>query len=180
MPTPSSLPQRSRINLLSPRSSSPNRRSPLHIRHSPQHLLSPFRMNTCKSVSKQRTLTIFRMNTYAKPGGGGTQGYPRTLYQSGSATIDLLLLCFHTLMSCFFRKYFILITICVAPCVFCRSDEDRHPDRAQRRGTFPRPGTRSPLAPFFHRVPDLRRFSFSVPACYRRPHIARGILNVSE
>src|SRR5258708_6135847 len=25
--------------------------------------VSPFRMNTCESVSKQRTLTIFRMNT---------------------------------------------------------------------------------------------------------------------
>src|SRR6202011_167909 len=29
-------------------------------------------------------------------------------------TIDLLLLCFHILMNCFFRKPFILITICVA------------------------------------------------------------------
>src|SRR5260221_6174534 len=33
--------------------------------------LSTFRMNTCKSVSKQRTLSPFRMNTYAKTGGGG-------------------------------------------------------------------------------------------------------------
>ncbi len=32
---------------------------------------SPFRINTCKSVSKQTTLTIFRMNTYEKTGGGG-------------------------------------------------------------------------------------------------------------
>ena len=31
--------------------------------------VSPFRMNTCKSVSKQRTLTAFRMNTYEKQGG---------------------------------------------------------------------------------------------------------------
>ena len=30
-----------------------------------------FRMNTCKSVSKQRTLTSFRMNTYKKHGGEG-------------------------------------------------------------------------------------------------------------
>jgi hypothetical protein len=30
-----------------------------------------FRMNTSKSVSKQRTLTPFRMNTYKKPQGGG-------------------------------------------------------------------------------------------------------------
>src|SRR5713226_9661771 len=29
-----------------------------------------FRMNTCKSASKQRTLTPFRMNTYEKQGGG--------------------------------------------------------------------------------------------------------------
>src|SRR6267142_2822612 len=33
--------------------------------------LSTFRMNTCKSVSKQTTLTTFRMNTYEKPGGRG-------------------------------------------------------------------------------------------------------------
>ena len=29
-----------------------------------------FRINTCTSVSKQRTLSSFRMNTYAKPPGG--------------------------------------------------------------------------------------------------------------
>ncbi len=34
--------------------------------------LTTFRINTCKSVSKQRTLTIFRMNTYEKQG----EGYP--------------------------------------------------------------------------------------------------------
>src|SRR5260370_29421053 len=33
--------------------------------------ISPFRINTCKSVSKQRTLTTFRMNTYEKIWGGG-------------------------------------------------------------------------------------------------------------
>jgi hypothetical protein len=32
---------------------------------------STFRMNTCESVSKQRTLTTFRMNTYEKQGEGG-------------------------------------------------------------------------------------------------------------
>src|SRR5258708_1671156 len=31
-----------------------------------------FRINTCKSVSKQMTLTPFRMNTYEKQGEGGT------------------------------------------------------------------------------------------------------------
>ena len=30
-----------------------------------------FRINTCKSVSKQTTLTSFRINTYEKKGGGG-------------------------------------------------------------------------------------------------------------
>jgi hypothetical protein len=35
--------------------------------HSP---LTTFRMNTCKSVSKQSTLTTFRMNTYEKQGEG--------------------------------------------------------------------------------------------------------------
>jgi hypothetical protein len=44
--------------------------SPLATRHSPL-ALTPFRMNTCKSVSKQSTLTIFRMNTYKKQGEGG-------------------------------------------------------------------------------------------------------------
>jgi hypothetical protein len=34
-------------------------------------LLSTFRINTCKSVSKQRTSTIFRINTCEKTGGGG-------------------------------------------------------------------------------------------------------------
>src|SRR5260370_36196458 len=33
--------------------------------------VSPFRINTCKSVSKQTTLTPFRMSTYEKQGGGG-------------------------------------------------------------------------------------------------------------
>src|SRR5229473_1187690 len=35
------------------------------------HHLSPFRINTSKSVSKQRILSIFRMNTYEKQGEGG-------------------------------------------------------------------------------------------------------------
>ncbi len=40
----------------------------------PASPLSTFRMNTCKSVSKQRTLSTCRMNTYAKTGGGGPRG----------------------------------------------------------------------------------------------------------
>src|SRR6266849_2830697 len=38
---------------------------------------TPFRINTSKSVSKQTTLTLFRMNTYEKTGGWG--GSPRTV-----------------------------------------------------------------------------------------------------
>src|SRR6266436_1889274 len=38
--------------------------------HLPQVTYS-FTINTCKSVSKQTTLTPFRMNTYEKQGGGG-------------------------------------------------------------------------------------------------------------
>ena len=37
-------------------------------RHAP---LTAFRINTCKSVSKQTTLTPFRITTYAKPRGRG-------------------------------------------------------------------------------------------------------------
>ena len=44
------------------------------LRPLPHHFLFPpmsFRMNTCKSVSKQMTLTPFRMNTYEKHRGEG-------------------------------------------------------------------------------------------------------------
>jgi hypothetical protein len=39
--------------------------------------LTTFRMNTCKSVSKQSTLTTFRMNTYEKRGEGVPRFRPR-------------------------------------------------------------------------------------------------------
>jgi hypothetical protein len=40
--------------------------------------LKSFRINTCKTVSKQRALSFFGMNTYEKPGGRGSycKGYP--------------------------------------------------------------------------------------------------------
>ena len=47
---------------------------PLLITHSP---LTTFRINTCKSVSKQRTLTCFRINTYEKHKEGEHQLYRR-------------------------------------------------------------------------------------------------------
>jgi hypothetical protein len=40
---------------------------------------NPLRINTCKSVSKQRTLTLFRINTYKKQGGGGVSLLPTVL-----------------------------------------------------------------------------------------------------
>jgi len=42
----------------------------LPIHRAKAALLSTFRMNTCKSVSKHTTLTTFRMNTHAKQGEG--------------------------------------------------------------------------------------------------------------
>src|SRR5579859_1399348 len=46
--------------------------APLHPRPPlPPSSVTTFRINTCKSVSKQKTLTSFRMNTYEKRGGGG-------------------------------------------------------------------------------------------------------------
>jgi hypothetical protein len=52
--------------------------SPLATRHSPL-ALTPFRINTCKSVSKQTTLSSFRINTYEKHRGGGGPSPPRPL-----------------------------------------------------------------------------------------------------
>jgi hypothetical protein len=50
---------------------------PLLTAHYP---LTTFRINTCKSVSKQRTLTPSRINTYKKPRGGGA--LPRATHYS--------------------------------------------------------------------------------------------------
>src|SRR5258708_1151088 len=57
------------VAAVSPVECLPDTHRPLLTTHSP---LTTFRINTCKSVSKQRTLTTFRMNTYEKPGEGGT------------------------------------------------------------------------------------------------------------
>src|SRR6266851_1183828 len=43
-----------------------------------RHANKPFRMNTCESVSKQRTLTTFRINTYEKQGGRGVSNGVQT------------------------------------------------------------------------------------------------------
>src|SRR3989454_11237895 len=39
--------------------------------------LNPFRINTCKSVSKQTTLSTFRINSYEKTGGWGADSGTR-------------------------------------------------------------------------------------------------------
>src|SRR6266851_3441932 len=54
-------------------------------RDAKRHANKPFRMNTCESVSKQRTLTAFRINTYEKQGGGG---YPTPRYGPGTSLTE--------------------------------------------------------------------------------------------
>ena len=63
--------------------------------------LTPFRMNTCRSVSKQRTLTTFRMNTYAKTGGGGYRLPPCSQPAAARQVLSLLS---HPCNPCSFRR----------------------------------------------------------------------------
>jgi hypothetical protein len=44
--------------------------------------LTTFRINTCKSVSKQSTLTTFRINTCEKHSGGGLQAPNEVLWHT--------------------------------------------------------------------------------------------------
>src|SRR5258707_998825 len=46
--------------------------TPLPLANCRTRVTYSFRINTCKSVSKQKTLTPFRMNTYEKQGEGGS------------------------------------------------------------------------------------------------------------
>jgi hypothetical protein len=94
--------------------------------------LSTFKINTSKSVSKQRTLTPSRMNTYAKNGGGvGLRLLLEICRCSGRALraaserskrssklpafhpvrVDLLSLCFHKLAKPSSRKPFVFTSI---------------------------------------------------------------------
>src|SRR6266851_6693156 len=59
--------------------------------------LTTFRINTCKSVSKQRTLTAIRINTYKKEGEGGIPFAIRHLssIQLPASIPTPLRLCFH-------------------------------------------------------------------------------------
>src|SRR6266403_899383 len=69
-----------------------NLRRPLNSLHFPLSLFdfpSPpklFKINTYKSLSKQRTLTSFRMNTYEKQGGGGVLWLTSPLLSSNFPT----------------------------------------------------------------------------------------------
>src|SRR6202158_1527636 len=76
-PAPSSLRQLSALCVSLPRVSKGALSVSAAFARSSRRFLCPplttFRMNTCKSVSKQSTLTPFRMNTYAKRGEGGGQ-----------------------------------------------------------------------------------------------------------
>src|SRR5229473_2004347 len=58
-----------------------------------RHANKPFRMNTCESVSKQRTLTTFRINTYENQGGRGVCNTPRRASAVTCATWRFYLLC---------------------------------------------------------------------------------------
>ncbi len=95
----------------------------------PASPLSTFRMNTCESVSKQRTLSTSRMNTYAKTGGGGSNATMsrcrgRALRPASERSkrsslfpafhpvqVDLLSLCFHKLAKPSSRKPFVFTSI---------------------------------------------------------------------
>src|SRR6202790_2152404 len=55
----------------------------------PSRTLTPFRINTCESVSKQTTLTSFRINTCEKPGGGGPTSPQPPARLSDASTQDL-------------------------------------------------------------------------------------------
>jgi hypothetical protein len=54
--------------------------------------VSPFRINTCKSASKQTTLTLFKINTYEKTGGGGAPRSRNTDHGPLSRTFFLFIL----------------------------------------------------------------------------------------
>src|ERR1700676_1644546 len=55
--------------------------------------LTTFRINTCKSVTKQTTLTLFGMNTYAKPRGRGSTRLSHRALFSGCPHRGAELLC---------------------------------------------------------------------------------------
>ena len=70
-PAPSSLHQLHALCV------SATRHSSLATRH---FLLSPFRINTFRTVTKQTTLTLFRITTYEKPRGRGASHRPHLFF----------------------------------------------------------------------------------------------------
>src|SRR5713226_1120047 len=55
-----------------------------HLSPLPGRSRISFRINTCKSVSKQTTLSTFRINTYEKPGEGGPSPLPPRKVRTGT------------------------------------------------------------------------------------------------
>src|SRR5260370_26638168 len=63
--------------------------------------ISPFRINTCKSVSKQTTLTPFRMNTYEKHTGWGRGTFSSSSNLSRATCHETQVLFLHSLAHSF-------------------------------------------------------------------------------
>ncbi len=102
--------------------------------------LTTFRINTCKSVSKQSTLTLFRMNTYEKQGEGGTPA-DRRLTLSGVPISSA-----HHM-----RHVTPLSTVPSLDCAYFLSPRGCAPYALQISASDPvADGDRIPATPFFH------------------------------
>ena len=139
--------------------------------------LCTFRMNTCKSVSKQRTLSPSRMNTYAKTGGRGVllltvsakcrcrrraSARPASAASALSPSpafhplqVDPRSLCSHELTSCPS-----ISSICI-PCVFIHFQSAFFPTRLFSKT--------SALPPGFLLFLVTPHSSLATSQCYREP-----------
>jgi len=64
--------------------------------------VSPFRINTYKTVSKQATLSTFRINTYEKQAGWGRDAMAKPPFHSSASRNELV--CFQALAHSFARR----------------------------------------------------------------------------
>ena len=64
--------------------------------------VSPFKINTSKCVSKQATLSTFRINTYEKQAGWGRAALPKPPFHSSASRNELV--CFQALAHSFLRR----------------------------------------------------------------------------
>ncbi len=138
--------------------------------------ITPFRINTCKSVSKQMTLTPFRINTYEKHGAGG--GSPQridSLFRK-KATLNEHL-CFQTLAHSFpqrrclrsflFNSFRTLSIVTEGVPPFSRHPSYRHPKQPVEARTAPTSFLTS-LPTYF-----LTSRRASRASCYTVPPMAR-------